>query len=397
MATDNRGLLPYGNRAVYNGKEPVVMENIITYAAMDTHKKDHKIALHYPGDEQIVQFVVKNTAAEIKKMVKKIKKKASGQVEFCYEAGVCGFTLKRRIEAQSCRCMVIAPSLTPIKPGDRIKTDRRDALKLLAMFKAGLLTEVHAPDTDQEAARELTRCRQTAQENLKRIRHQLLKLIVRHGYVYSDGNHWTQKHLRWLRGLEFDQTLLSNVFDSYFTEMQHCLQRLASLDREVETLAQSDRYKEVVGFLRCFHGIDTLTAITIIAEIFDFGRFSCPGELMSYLGLTPSESSSGEKQKKGSITRAGNKRVRRLLAESAWHYRHRCNVSKALKQRRAGQPQWAIDIADRARHRLGKRYWYLVNNGKMPCKATVAIARELSGFIWSVFKEYQVRSNRKVA
>jgi len=364
---------------------------------MDTHKKDHKIALHYPGDEQIVQFVVKNTAAEIKKMVKKIKKKASGQVEFCYKAGVCGFTLKRRIEAQDCRCMVIAPSLTPIKPGDHIKTDRRDALKLLAMFKAGLLTEVHAPDTDQEAARELTRCRQTAQENLKRIRHQLLKLIVRHGYVYTDGNHWTQKHLSWLRGLEFDQTLLSNVFDSYFTEMQHCLQRLASLDREVETLAQSDRYKEVVGFLRCFHGIDTLTAMTIIAEIFDFGRFSSPRELMSYLGLAPSESSSGEKQKKGSITKAGNKRVRRLLVETAWHYRHRYNVSKALKQRRAGQPQWAIDIADRAHHRLGKRYWYLVNNGKMPCKATVAIARELSGFIWSVFKEYQARSNKKVA
>jgi transposase len=179
--------------------------------------------------------------------------------------------------------------------------------------------------------------------------------------------------------------------------MQHCLQRLASLDREVETLAQSDRYKEVVGFLRCFHGIDTLTAITLITEIFDFGRFSSPRELMSYLGLAPSESSSGEKQKKGSITKAGNKRVRRLLVETAWHYRHRYNVSNALKQRRAGQPQWAIDIADRAHHRLGKRYWYLVNNGKMPCKATVAIARELSGFIWSVFKEYQVRSNKKVA
>ena len=373
------------------------MNNSITHVAMDTHKKDHTVALHYPHSEEIVRFVVKNNARDIKKMVNKIKKQAKTDIKFCYEAGVCGFALKRRIEALGCQCMVIAPSLTPIKPGDHIKTDRRDALKLLAMFKAGLLTEVHAPDTDQEAARELTRCRQTAQENLKRIRHQLLKLIVRHGYVYTDGNHWTQKHLSWLRGLEFDQALLSNVFDSYFTEMQHCLQRLASLDREVETLAQSDRYKEVVGFLRCFHGIDTLTAITLITEIFDFGRFSSPGELMSYLGLTPSESSSGEKQKKGSITRAGNKRVRRLLVETAWHYRHRYNVSKALKQRRAGQPQWAIDIADRAHHRLGKRYWYLVNNGKMPCKATVAIARELSGFIWSVFKEYQARSNKKVA
>jgi len=373
------------------------MENTITCVAMDTHKKNHKVALHYPGDEQIVQFVIKNTVSDIKKMVKKIKKRAPAEAEFCYEAGVCGFTLKRRIEALGCKCTVIAPSLTPIKPGDRIKTDRRDAMKLLAMFKAGLLTEVHAPDTKQEAARELTRCRQTAQENLKRIRHQVLKFLVRHGYVYSDGNHWTQKHLRWLRGLEFDISQLSDVFDCYFTEMQHCLQRLASLDREVETLAQSDRYKEVVGFLCCFHGINTLTAITIITEIFDFGRFSSPGELMSYLGLTPSENSSGENQKKGSITRAGNKRVRRLLVETAWHYRHRYNVSNVLKQRRHGQPQWAIDIADRARHRLGKRYWYLVNNGKMPCKATVAIARELSGFIWSVFKEYQARNNKKVA
>jgi len=173
------------------------MENSITYVAMDTHKKDHKVALHYPGDEQIVQFAVKNTARDIKRMLNKIKRHAPADVAFCYEAGVCGFTLKRRIEALGCECTVIAPSLTPIKPGDRVKTDRRDAVKLLAMFKAGLLTEVHAPDQKQEAARELTRCRQTAQENLKRIRHQILKFLTRHGYVYTEGNHWTLKHLHW--------------------------------------------------------------------------------------------------------------------------------------------------------------------------------------------------------
>ena len=311
--------------------------------------------------------------------------------------GVCGFNLKRRIEALGCKCTVIAPSLTPIKPGDRVKTDRRDAVKLLSMFKAELLTEVHAPDEKQEAAREMTRCRQSAQENLKRIRHQLLKFLTRHGYIYTGGDHWTQKHIYWLRALEFDQPMLREVFDCYFTEMQHCIQRLASLDRRVEKLAGSESYKEVVDILRCFHGIDTLAAITTITEIFEFGRFPSPGEFMSYLGLTSSESSSGEKQNKGSITKAGNKRVRRLLIEISWHYRHPYTISKALKLRRENQPQWVINIADRAGQRLRKRYWYLINRGKSPCVATVAIARELAGFIWSVFKEYEARNGKNVA
>jgi len=364
---------------------------------MDTHKKQHKVVLHYPSDEQIVEFIVKNNARDIARMVKKITTLAPADVQFCYEAGVCGFTLKRRIEALGCQCAVIAPSLTPKKPGVKIKTDRRDALKLVTMFEAGLLTEVQAPDPQQEAARELTRCRQTAQENLKRIRHQLIKLLTRHGYVYADGNHWTIKHLNWLRSLEFEQPLLKDVFDSYFTEMLHCIQRLDSLDKQVEQLAQSEPYKETVGLLRCFHGIDTLTAITIITEIFEFGRFSTPGELMSYLGLTPSESSSGDQQRKGQITKTGNKRIRRLLIETAWHYRHPYRLTTTLKRRRKNQPQWAIDIADRAGHRLRRRYWRLVNRGKISCKATVAVARELAGFIWVLFREYQIRNTEKPA
>jgi len=374
------------------------MENIITYVAMDTHKKEHKVALHYPGDEQIIQFVVKNTAADIKKMVSSIKKKSSADIIFCYEAGVCGFTLKRRIESLDCKCKVIAPSLTPVKPGERIKTDRRDAIKLLAMLQAGLLTEVYAPDERQEADRDLTRCRQSAQENLKRIRHQLLKFLIRHGYIYTDGTHWTQKHFRWMRTLEFNVPMLRNVFDNYLTEMQHCVQRLETLDKDVQKLAAAEPYHQIVGLLCCFHGIDTLTAITTITEIFEFGRFSSPGELMSYLGLTPSESSSGEKNRKGAITKTGNKRIRRLLIEAAWHYRHPYNTaSKTLKQRRKHQPQWAINIADKAGQRLRKRYWYLVNHGKPPCKANVAIARELAGFIWALFKEYRLRSDTKAA
>ena len=373
------------------------MKNIITYVGMDTHKKEHVVAVNYPEQKETVKFTVRNISSAISKMVKKVMKKAPGEIKFCYEAGVCGFDLKRKIESLGCKCSVIAPSLTPVKPGERIKTDRRDALKLVQMFEAGLLTEVYAPEPEQEAARELTRLHQTSRENLMRIHHQLLKFLTRHGYIYHEGDHWTQKHLRWLRSLEFEESVLKEVFDSYFTEMQHCMQRQESISRQVEQLADCEPYKEIVGLLKCFHGIKTLTAISIITEIFNFGRFANPRDLMSYLGLTPSESSSGEKQKKGSITKSGNKRVRRLLAEVSWHYRHPYHISRELKLRRNEQPQWAIDIADRAGVRLRKRYWYLVNHGKMPCKAITAVARELVGFIWSVMREYHARKMGKAA
>lgn len=358
---------------------------------MDTHKKQHKIALHYPRQEQIVEFAINNTVSEIKKMVNKIKKHAPGQVEFCYEAGVCGFTLKRRIEQMGFKCAVIAPSLVPRKPGERVKTDRRDAKKLLALFKAGLLTEIHAPDEKAESARELTRLRETASENLKRIRHQLLKFLTRHGYVYRQGSHWTQKHITWMRTLKFTEHMLTKVFENYFDQLIYCTARLEGLDRELKQLAESKEYNEIVRLLNCFHGINTLTAITIITEIFEFGRFESPRQLMSYLGLTPSEDSSGEKNRKGAITKTGNKRVRRLLNETAWHYRHRYVPSKVLKKRRQGQPQWAIDIADTAARRLTKRHRHLINKGKMPCKANIAVARELAGFIWFTVTQYQAR------
>jgi len=373
------------------------MENIITYVGMDTHKKEHVVAVKYPGQENPGKFTIKNTSSDISKLVKNILKKAPGEVRFCYEAGVCGFALKRKIEAHGCKCAVIAPSLIPVKPGERIKTDRRDALKLAKMFKADLLTEVYAPDPQQEADRELTRLRESARKNLMTARHRLIKFLNRHGYIYHEGDHWTQKHLRWMLSLEFDNFMMRNIFDNYFTDMQHCIQRLESIDKEVEQLAQSEPYREIVGIIRCFYGIDTLTAISMITEIFDFGRFANPGCLMSYLGLVPSESSSGEKQHKGPITKSGNKHVRRLLIEVSWHYRHPYHVGKALKERRKNQPQWAIDIADRAGLRLRKRYWYLVNRGKMPCKAMTAVARELAGFLWSVMREYQARKKDKAA
>lgn len=368
------------------------MKTTLTYVAMDTHKKQHRLAVFVAATGEVLEMTIANTSKEITKMVKKIKKLSDTPVHFCYEAGVCGFDLKRKIEALGCHCAVIAPSLIPTKPGERIKTDRRDAKKLLELFKAGLLTEVAAPDLQQEAARELTRLRHTAQENLKRIRHQLIKMLTRHGYVYHEGRHWTCKHLAWLKSLTFTEPLLNAVFDHYFAELQQCQQRLEAIDKEVCLLADTDPYREPVALLRCFHGIDTLTAIGLMTEIFNFGRFASPRQLMSYLGLTPSEDSSGEKQHKGSITKTGNARVRRLLTETAWHYRHRFAIGQTLKKRRDNQPQWAIAIADQAGRRLSRRYRYLVNKGKVPCKATMAVARELVGFLWALFDEYQRRS-----
>ena len=371
------------------------MRTNITHVAMDTHKKEHSVAVVYADTGELQVFTVRNTAKDITKMVKKVQRQAPEKVHFCYEAGVCGFTLKRRIEALGSQCMVIAPSLVPTKSGDRIKTDRRDAQKLLGQFLAGELTEVHAPSPAQEAAREITRCRQAAQENLKRTRHQLVKFLTRHGYIYRDGRHWTQKHFRWLLSLEFDQADLREVFDLYYAELQHCMQRLATLDKEVAALAARPEYGQIVGLLRCFRGIDTLTAITVLTEIFDFGRFPSPRKLMAYLGLVPSESSSGDSRHTGAITKAGNKRIRRLLVESAWHYRHRPGVSKDLKRRRQDQPQWALDIADRAMARLHKRYWRLLDRGKPSNVVVVALAREFAGFLWSVLQEYQWRQARQ--
>jgi transposase len=367
------------------------VENTITKVALDTHKKQHTVAWVNCETGQTEVTTVKNNSKDIKKMVKKLKKASSSELHFCYEAGVCGFTLQRRLEALGCQCDVIAPSLIPIKPGDRIKTDRRDAKKLLGLFAAGELTMVHPPNAQQEAAREVTRCRHAAQENLKRIRHQLIKFLTRHGYIYKDGNHWTKTHTKWLSTLQFDENDLQQVFAIIYTELEHCVQRLASLDKEIQALAERPEYRKIVGLLRCFRGIDTLTAVILITEIFDFGRFESASALMCYLGLVPSEYSSGDKRSRGGITKAGNTRVRRALVESAWHYRHHPNVSRTLKQRRQDQPLWALDIADRAMLRLFKRYHHLINRGKVPQKVTVAIARELAGFIWAIMREHQVR------
>jgi len=367
------------------------VSTMITFVALDSHKKQHSVAVFYPHTGELAEWTVRNTQKDVVQMVKKIKRQVPGEVRFCYEAGVCGFVLKRWIEAHGCSCSVIAPSLIPVKPGQRMKTDRRDARKLLDLFMDGRLTEVHAPTVQQEAARDLTRCRQAASEDLQRNRHRLVKFLVRHGYLYGRASYWTNEHWQWLQSLVFEEVLLKEVFDEYVTELEHSEERLASLDKQVAQLAQSTTYRPIVELLCCFRGIDILTAITLVTELFEFGRFASAQALISYLGLIPSESSSGDKRHRGPITKTGNRRVRRLLIQSAWHHRHGYTISKTLRKRRQGQPQWAIDLADKAGRRLRRRYHAFTERGKEPCKAVVAIARELAGFIWAMLREYQRR------
>jgi transposase len=360
------------------------MKDFTTYVGMDVHKNQHHVAMLLPGSQQPKQWSIEASSAEVRRMVQRVRKDAPGPVVFCYEAGVCGFALKRLIEAQGARCIVIAPSLTPVKPGQRVHTDRRDAKGLACYLQAGMLTEVQPPSQEEEASRDLVRCRDAARKDLMRIRHQVSKLLMRRGVYYVKGKNWSAAYMRWLREVRFEQAMDEVVFRDYLAELDHRTGRLEHLDEHLKLLSQTAAYQEAVGWLRCFRGIDTVTAMVLVTELYAFGRFTSARALMSFLGLTPSESSSGESRRLGGITKAGNGLVRRVLVEAAWHQQHVPRRGKLVQARRVGQPDWVIRQAERAERRLYRRYWRLVHGGKLPVKAATAVARELAGFIWAV-------------
>jgi transposase len=266
--------------------------------------------------------------------------------------------------------------------GEQIKTNRRDARKLAELLRAGLLTEVRPPTLAEEAVRDLCRARDDAREDLQRCRHRLGKLFLRRGLHYS-GRNWTRAHRRWVDSLEWTQPAERVVVDDYLLAIDHVEARLLELDTRLMEIAQTDPYREPVGWLRCFRGIDTLTAILLLAELHDFRRFPNARALMAYLGLVPGEDSTGEHHRRGRITKTGNALVRRLLVETAWHYQHRPSVGVALARRRKGQPGRVIAIADKAQQRLCRRFRRLAEHHKPAPKIAVAIARELAGFLWA--------------
>lgn len=364
------------------------MEENSTYVGMDDHKKSINVAVLLPSGE-VVEWRIANEARAIQRMVKKLRKVAEGRVVCCYEAGPGGYVLQRRLQKLEVECQVVAPSRTPKRPGARIKTDRRDALELAKLLRGGLLEEVFPPSAEQEATREVCRCRESLQKDLTRSRQRVTQFLLRRGLSYGGGKNWTERHRRWLHQIQMEQGHDQQALDCYVWAVEQLEQQVAHLKEKLVELSEQPEYRQAVAALRCFRGIDTLTAIMLVCELYSFGRFGSPRGLMNFLGVVPGEESSGERERKMGITKTGNNHVRRLLVEAAWHYRHRPAVGKSLEARRAGQPAEVIAHADKAMLRLNRRYWRLLMRGKASPKAVVAVARELVGFLWAVLYQEQ--------
>lgn len=360
------------------------MEKPTTHVGLDAHQETIHAAVLLPGSTHPLEDRFGNTPEGIRRWVRRLRHRAPGEVICAYEAGPIGYGLLRQLEALGLECVVVAPALIPIKPGDRVKTDRRDARKLAELLRGGLLTPVRAPTPAQEAVRDLCRAREAVKRDQLRLRHRLSKFCLRRGLRWTRGRKaWTQAHLGWLRGQRLEQPADQAVLDDHLLALEQLEGRLSALDAKLAAIAGEAPYAEPVGALRCFRGVDTLTALSLVAELHDVRRFASPRQLMAYVGLVPSEDSSGTQRRRGPITRAGNARVRRLLVEAAWHYRHRPAVGRRLAERRQGQPARAIAIADRAQHRLHERYRRLLARGKAHNQVVVAVGRELLGFLWA--------------
>jgi transposase len=361
------------------------MREDIASAGMDVHKESISVALLRSGDGGLVEWKTANGTRELGKLGRRLVREGGVGVRACYEAGPCGYRVQRVLREAGVDCVVVAPSLTPVKPGERVKTDRRDARKLAKLLRAGELTEVHPPTSEEEAVRDLCRAREDAQEDLVRCRHRLSKMLLRRGITYPGKHHWGQAHAQWLRSVELDDPAERVVCADYLLAIAQVEERLKNLAAAIAVRAEEEPYRTPVGWLRCFRGIDTITAMTIVTELHGFARFRTARELMAYLGLVVSESSSGQSVHRGGLTKTGNAHVRRVLVQCAWHYPLAPAVGVALRRRREGQPSWVLAVADRAQQRLHRRYWRLVlGSKKPPQKAVMAITRELAGFIWAV-------------
>lgn len=359
------------------------MEQCITVVGLDVHKQTIVTGVLPAGAERVVeQSTFENDPKAIEKMVRRVA--ARGPVVFVYEAGPCGYEVQRQIVALGHRCAVIAPSLTPRRPGDRVKTDRRDAEKLARLYRAGELTTIWVPTRDEEAARDLVRVREDGLTDRLRARHRVSKFLLRQGRIYRETKAWGVAHRAWLSAQRFEWTPLQQTFNAYRRTLEDTEAHLHTLDQQVAELAQQAPYRTPVQYLRCLKGIDTLSALTLAVEAQGFPRFAQARAFMSYTGLVISEASSGEKIRRGHITKAGNAHLRRVLVEAAWSARHPHSMSRALAERRQGCPPAVVRIAKRAQERLHRKFRRLVSRNKLPQVAVVAVARELAGFVWAI-------------
>jgi transposase len=309
----------------------------------------------------------------------------------CYEAGPTGFGLQRYLVERGIDCQVVAPGLVPQRPGDRIKTDSRDARKLARLLAGGLLAPIHVPTPELEAARDLVRAREDARLDRMRDRHRLSKFCLRRGRTLPTSS-WTMARRKWLSQQQFEFPAQQQTFDAYLHTVDLVDARIETLERAIRETAEQEPWRALVARLRCLRGIDTLTALALVSEIGVFNRFTTAEEFMAFVGLVPSERSSGEQRRQGSITKVGNSHVRRLLVESAWHARRRPTVGYELARRQRGQDAVVIERAWRCQQRLYSRWQRMAGRGKPQQKIVVACARELAGFVWAIATDQPLRS-----
>ena len=361
------------------------MNEFSKYVGLDTHKETIAVAVADAiGGKSRFYGEIANTPEAIRKLVKQLC--PDGEViSFCYEAGPCGYEIYRQISQLGHHCSVVAPSLIPTKPGERVKTDRRDSEKLSRLDRAGELTPVWVPDQEQEAMRDLTRAREDM-KGLERITKQRLNaFLLRYGRMYESGkSRWTQAHFRWMEGLKFDVTVQQIVFQEYVDAVKQAEARVAGLEKEMEKALEHWVLAPVVEALMALRGIKLITAMTVMAELGDITRFDSPRQLMSFLGLVPSEASSGLTRRRGGITKTGNGHVRRVLIESGWSYRFPARKTAHLQRRAEKCSSEVQAIAWKAQKRLCGRYTHLLGRGKLKVQVCTAVARELVGFIWAI-------------
>lgn len=360
------------------------MKESIKYVGLDVHADTIAVAVADDGEVRSLGMIP-NRPEAVRKLVKRLG--APRRLRVCYEAGPCGYVLYWQLTKLGVHCDVVAPTLIPVKAGDRVKTDKRDAKKLARLYRAGELTPVWVPDGAHEALRDLVRAREAAKKDQLRSRHRLGKFLLRQGRSKPVGvKSWTQKHEQWLKTQKFEHRAQEVTFLDYLHEVEHAGERIVRLERAIDEAvdAAPEEIRAVVGALQALRGVAKVTGATIVAEVGKLSRFDRPAQLMSYSGMVSSENSSGDRVRRGAITKAGNAHLRRVLGQAAWAYRHRPNRGYQLKKRQEGLSEEVKEIAWKAQHRLHSRYWHLTKEGKNHGKVVTAIGRELLGFIWSI-------------
>lgn len=355
------------------------------FVGLDVSKEKIAVAIAEQGRGKPRYFgVIPNTPEAVRKLVKKLGQPKDLKV--CYEAGPTGYPLHRLFLSLGVECDVIAPGLIPQKPGDRVKTDKRDAERLAQLFRAGELTSVYIPTEEDEALRDLVRAREDAKEDELRAKHRITKLLLRYDIrpPAEVGRNWSAKYRRWIITLKFQYAPLQLAFQEYLHHLTEIEERLKRLEEEIFVQGTEGVHASMIQTLMSLRGVAMITAASLVAEVGSFKRFKSPKQLMAYTGLVPSERSSGEVRKQGKITKTGNGHVRRLLIEAAWSYRYQPAVRGKLAKRLEGQKTPVQTISWNAQHRLHKKYFRLLARGKSSKTAITAVARELAGFIWAV-------------